>query len=97
MIRNFQKVALELRLMKSVMSLEMLAAKWTAKLPSIMDRYTPKETVYGDKTGQLFHTLPRKAEKVLVEDFAKKGRVFICGFMTGEIEKLLAAGKAAKP
>jgi hypothetical protein len=78
-------------------------ADWVAKLPSIMDRYEPKDIANGDETGLFFRALPSKTlclkgERCSGVKLCKERlTVFLCGFMTGEIEKPLVFGRAAKP
>jgi hypothetical protein len=78
-------------------------ADWVAKLPSVMDGYEPKDIANGDETGLFLHALPSKTlclkgERCSGGKLCKERlTVFFCGFMTGEIEKPLVIGRAAKP
>jgi hypothetical protein len=72
-------------------------------MPSIIQGYEFENIVNGDKTGLFFHALPNKSlclkgEKCLGGKLCKeKLTVFLCGFMSGEMEKPLVIGKATKP
>ena len=76
---------------------------WVGKLPSIIQEYEPENTANGDETGLFFSALPNKS--LCLKGEICSGRklckerltVFLCGFMSGEMEKTLVIGKAAKP
>jgi len=76
--------------------------EWVAKLPSIIQGYEPENIANGDATGLFFCTLPNKSlclkgEKCSVGKLCKaRLTLFLCGFMSGEMEKPLVIGKAAK-
>jgi hypothetical protein len=77
--------------------------EWVAKLSSIIEGYEPENLVDGDETGLFFHALLNKSlclkgEKCLGGKLCKeRSTVFLCGFMSGEMEKPLVMGRAAKP
>jgi hypothetical protein len=77
--------------------------EWVAKLPSIIEGYEPENIANGDETGLFFRTLLNKllclkGEKRSGGKLCKeRSTVFVCGFMSGEMEKPLVIGKAAKP
>ena len=77
--------------------------EWIAKLPSIIQGYGPENIANGDETGLFFRALPNKSlclkgEKCSGGKLCKERlTVFLCGFISGEMEKPLVIGKAAKP
>ncbi|KAJ4433108.1 hypothetical protein ANN_15365 [Periplaneta americana] len=82
---------------------EQTIAKWVEKLSTIIEGYESKNTANGDETGLFFQTVPSKTlclkgEKCSGGKFCKERlTVFLCGFMTGEMEKPLVIGKTSKP
>ena len=72
--------------------------EWVAKLPSIIQGYDPENIANGDETGLFFRALPTKSlclkgEKCSGGKLCKERlTVFLCGFMSGEVEKLLVIG-----
>jgi hypothetical protein len=74
--------------------------EWVAKLPSIIEGYEPENIANGDETRLLFRVLPNeslclKGEKCSGGKLCKERlTVFLCGFMSGEMEKPLVIGKA---
>ena len=76
--------------------------EWIAKLPSIIQGYEPENIAKGDETGLFFRALPNKllclkGEKCSGGKLCKERlTIFLCGFMSGEMEKPLLIGKAAK-
>jgi len=74
-----------------------------AKLPSIIQGYGPEKIANSDETGLFFRALPNKSlclkgEKCSGGKLCKERlTVFLCGFISGEMEKPLVIGKAAKP
>ena len=77
--------------------------EWVAKLPFIIQGYGPENIANGDETGLCFNALPNKSlclkgEKCSGGKLCKdRLTVFLCGFISGEMEKPLVIGKAAKP
>jgi hypothetical protein len=77
--------------------------EWVAKLPFIIQGYGPENIANGDETGLFFRALPNKSlclkgEKCSGGKLCKERlTVFLCGFISGEMEKPLVIGKAAKP
>lgn len=71
-------------------------------MPSIIDGYEPENIANGDETGLFFRALPNKSlclkgEKCSGGKLCKERlTVFLCGFMSGEMEKPLVIGKAAR-
>ena len=76
--------------------------EWVVKLPSIIQGYEPENIANGDETGLFFCVLPNKSlclkgEKCLGGKLCKERlTLFLYGFMSGEMEKPLVVGKAAK-
>jgi hypothetical protein len=74
-------------------------ANWNAKLPSIVDGYEPKDFTNGDKIGVFFHVLPSKTLCLKSSDgkvYEQRLTVFLCGVMTGVLEKPLVTWKVTK-
>lgn len=77
--------------------------EWVAKLPSIIEGYEPENITNSDETGLFFCALLKKSLCVKGEKCSggklckKRLTVFLCGFVSGEMEKALVIGKAAKP
>jgi len=77
--------------------------EWVAKLPSIIQGYEPENIANSDETGLFFRTLLNKSlclygEKCSGGKLCKERlTVFVRVFMSGEMQKPLVIGKAAKP
>ena len=77
--------------------------EWVAKLPSVIQGYGPENIANGDETGLFFRALPNKSlclkgKKCSGGKLSKERlTVFLCGFISSEMEKPLVIGKAAKP
>ena len=73
--------------------------EWVAKLPSIIQGYGPENIANGDETGLFFRALPNKSlylkgKKCSGGKMCKERlTVFLCGFISSEIEKPLLIGK----
>ena len=73
--------------------------EWVAKLPSIIHGYGPENIANGDETGLFFRALPNKSlylkgKKCSGGKMCKERlTVFLCGFISSEIEKPLLIGK----
>jgi hypothetical protein len=78
-------------------------AEWSEKLCALMDGCEPKDIPNCDETGLLFQALPNKTlclegEKCSGGKLSKQRLIiFLCGFMTGEMEKPLVIGSSTRP
>ena len=76
---------------------------WLKRVPTIVEGYAPRDIFNADETGLFYRSLPEKTLKVRGED-CKGGKqsklrltTMLCCNLSGEHEKVLVIGKAAKP
>lgn len=80
-----------------------IVENWQEKIPSIIDGYAPENILNADETGLFFRALPDKTlcfkgNRCTGGKVAKERlTVLLCASMSGEREKPLVIGKAAKP